>query len=118
MRRDRRPTQTQIGWGRIWDALPPSFPHYPGAEPTQIGAGPASAVLMVPTDARTAAAWYAMALKAAGFPTVGANGPLEDGSFVVDSSGATTGCVAQTTLAPLGTTTTATIYVAAACPFS
>ena len=68
------PTQTQVEWGRIWDALPPSFPRYPGAEPTQIGAGPASAVLTVPADARTAAAWYAMALKAAGYPTVGANG--------------------------------------------
>lgn len=112
------PTQTQTGWGLIWDGLPPSFPRYPGAEPTQTGSGPASAVLNVPADARTAATWYATALKAAGFSTVGANGPLENGSFVVDSTAAAAGCRAQATLVPLGATTTATIYLAAACPFN
>jgi hypothetical protein len=111
------PTQTQTGWGLIWDRLPSSFPKYPGAEPTQTGAGPASAVLNVPADARTAATWYANSLQASGFSTVGTNGPLEDGSYVIDSTGAAAGCRAQTKLVPLGASTTATIYLAAACPF-
>lgn len=112
------PTQTQTAWGLIWDALPSSFPHYPGSEPTQTGAGPASAVLNIPADARTASAWYTNALKAAGFATVGANGPLEDGGYVIDSTGAAAGCRAQTKLVPLGGTTAATIYLAATCPFT
>jgi hypothetical protein len=108
---------TQIDWGVIWDSLPPSFPHYPGAQPTQTGGGPASAILDLPADAPTASAWFQAALKQAGFTIVGANGPREDGSFDVLAARGDV-CRTEISLAPLGTTTTATIYVSAGCPFS
>jgi len=112
------PSQTDTAWGRIWDALPASFPSFPGAEPTVTGSGAASAVLQLSTDAANGAKWYRTALEAAGFATDGMNGPLEDGSIVIDSHGATTGCKVQTSIAPLGGRTIATIMFGASCPFS
>src|SRR4029079_15915087 len=41
------PTQTDTEWGRIWDGLPAGFPLPPGAVPTEIGEGAASATLAV-----------------------------------------------------------------------
>jgi hypothetical protein len=63
-------------------------------------------------------AWYQGALTAAGFTILGANGPREDGSYLIDAqSSSAAGCAAQVNLVPLGSTTTVTIYVSAACPF-
>ena len=45
------------------------------------------------------------------------SGPLEDGSFVLDSTGAAAGCRVQTTLTPQSGTTLVTILFGAACPF-
>ena len=112
------PSITVIDWGDIWDALPASFPQYPGAHPTVTGGGPASATLDIPADAVTASAWFQAALKAAGFAIVGANGPREDGSYDITATKGATDCQTEVSLAPLGTTTTATIYLAAACPFN
>jgi hypothetical protein len=108
---------TEISWGRIWDGLPPSFPRYPGAEPTETGAGPASAILDVPVKAATVADWYGKALKQAGYDTEAVSGPLENGSMVIASVGSEPGCRVQTSLVPSGGRTTATILFAAACPY-
>jgi len=60
-------TQSDTEWGRIWDALPPSFPQFPGSLPAQTGAGPASAVLQIPARVEIAADWFGISLEAAGF---------------------------------------------------
>jgi hypothetical protein len=111
------PGVTEMSWGRIWDGLPPRFPRYPGAEPTETGDGPASAILDVPVKAATAADWYGKALKQAGYDTEAVSGPLENGSLVIASVGPQPGCRVQTSLVPSGSRTTATILLAAACPF-
>jgi hypothetical protein len=111
------PTRTETEWGAIWDALPPLFPAFPGAIPTETRAGPVSAELAVPTDVATAASWYRGALEAAGFQTVGFSEPLEDGSVVIESAGPGD-CRVQVTLIPLSGTTNARILYGAACPFA
>jgi hypothetical protein len=111
------PGTTLIDWGLIWDALPVGFPHYPGARPANTGGGPASAILDLPADGRTASTWYQAALKAAGFEVTAATGPREDGSFDITANRGGDDCQAEISLAPLAATATATIYLAAACPF-
>jgi hypothetical protein len=110
--------QTDTEWGRIWDDLPRTFPTLPGAIPSPTRAGPVSAELALPTDVATAATWYSDALTAAGYRIDGASEPLEDGSVVIDASGASAGCSVRVTLTPLSGTTHATILFGAGCPFA
>lgn len=109
--------QTDTDWGRIWDALPPGFPVPPGSVPTETGAGPVTATLQLGTSVDIAADWWQEALEAAGFRIEARNGPLEDGSIVIDVAGAGS-CRAQTTITPLGGVTIAKILIGAECPFS
>lgn len=109
--------QADSDWGRIWDALPPSFPRYPGATPTETGAGPASAELVLPADVPTATSYMQAALETAGYSTEALSGPFEDGSTVIDSVGATAECRAQTRIAPLGELTVMTVLFGVGCPF-
>jgi hypothetical protein len=109
-------TQTNTAWGRIWDALPRTFPIYPGSSAsTEIGA-PASGQFVVPTDVATATAWAKSALDATGLRTT-VSGPLEDGSMRLDSVGPA-GCAVQTTIAREGAATTMTVLYGATCAFS
>jgi hypothetical protein len=110
------PSQTTIEWGTIWDALPAAFPAYPGAEPVDSAAGPASATLTVPADARAATEWWRAALEQGGYGTAEVSGPFEDGSRVIDLKG-NGDCRVQVTVAPTGATTTATILFGAGCPY-
>lgn len=110
------PATTETSWGTIWDALPPSFPAFPGAQPTETGAGPATAILRLPGRADVAADWWKEALEGAGYHLEGVNGPLEDGSIVIDATAAG-GCRVQASIAPLGDVTIATIFVGSECPF-
>jgi hypothetical protein len=110
--------QTDTAWGRIWDTLPSDFPKITGSTPSEeASTGPASATLVVNGDTAKAIATSMQArLEAAGFTTVGLSGPLEDGSYVLDSTGGTAGCKVQVTAKPLGSVTTVTILYGAACP--
>jgi hypothetical protein len=107
---------TQTDWGTIHDALPPGFPRYPGATPTETGAGPASGVFDVPADVSTVTTWFQGALEGAGFSTLSLSGPADDGSMEIESVGLTTQCRVRTTVAPLGTSTIVTILYGAVCP--
>ena len=106
--------QTDTDFGRIWDSLPPSFPHYPGAKPSE-PTGPASATLVIPSDVQTATSWMKAALDAGEWVTI-VGGPLEDGSMALDSAG-TGDCHANTRIAKVGGVTMMTILYGASCPF-
>jgi len=110
--------QTDTAWGRIWDSLPAGFPTYPGATSAEEAAtGPASSVLAVQgADARTISGWIQSKLEQATYSTVALNGPLEDGSYVLDSMGTAPGCRVQVSIAPLGGLTTVTVLYGASCP--
>jgi hypothetical protein len=110
--------QTDTAWGRIWDSLPSGFPAYPGSTPAEeVASGPASAVLAIQgVDAKTIAGWMQSKLGLASYSTEALNGPLEDGSYVLDSTGPAPGCRVQVSIAPLGGLTTVTVLYGASCP--
>lgn len=110
------PTQTDTAWGRIWDAVPASFPRVAGSAPADSLAGPASAAFVVDAGPAAVTATMKRLLDGAGYST-DQSGPLEDGSFVLDSTGAAAGCKVQTTLAPQAKSTLMTVLFGAACPF-
>ena len=111
------PTQTDTSWGRIWDAVPDSFPSPTGAEPaTDPGQGPASGHLVVTAAANDVADGYVVGLHGAGW-TVNKDGPLEDGSIVVNATKAG-GCKAQVSVKSIGDASLAAILYGASCPFA
>ena len=55
-------------------------------------------------------------LERATYGTEALTGPLEDGSYVLDSTGSAPGCRVQVSVAPLGGLTTVTVRYGAACP--
>ena len=110
-------TQTDTDWGRIWDALPPSFPVYAGSVPTETREqGPVSAEFAVPDGPEAVTTWLQAALEGAGYSTEALSGPLEDGSRVIDSVG-DEGCRVETVIAPMSGTTHVAVRFGADCPF-
>ena len=110
-------TQTDTGWGRIWDAVPASFPLPAGASPVAADRPASGAWSLSSGDAATVTNDLKSALEAAGYSTAGVDGPLEDGSRIIDSVGKPGTCHVQTRVTPLGTTITITVLFGAACPF-
>jgi hypothetical protein len=112
--------QTDTDWGRIWDSLPKGFPAYPGSTSgEEATTGPASAVIAVQTaDAKGIVTFFQTALQNAGYVADGLSGPLEDGSYVLDMTGAPAGCELQVRAAPTGGLTTVTILYGASCPLT
>ena len=110
-------TQTDTEWGRIWDAVPPGFPRFPGSVPAD-GAipDPVSATFSVANDdTAEIAAWMQGALETATFSTESLSGPLEDGSFILESVG-DGDCRLQVAVAPMGGLTFLIVRYGAACP--
>jgi hypothetical protein len=109
-------SQTDTAWGRIWDGLPRGFPRYPGAtQADDASAEPSSGRYAVPGgEPGEIAAWLQAAMETATFST-DVSGPLEDGSFSLDSVGDGR-CRIQTTIAPLGGLTFVTVLYGADCP--
>lgn len=110
--------QTDTEWGRIWDTLPSGFPKYPGATLSEEAAtGPASAVYVVEGgEPSRIATWFQQAFETASYSTDALSGPMEDGSYTLDSSGQDPACRLSVTIAPLGGTTSLTVMYGAACP--
>ena len=111
-------TQTDTDWGRIWNALPASFPVYPGAVETEEAGGgePVSATFSSAAAPDELATWMQSRLELATYSTEALSGPLEDGSFVLDSVG-DEDCRIQTTVTPVGALTIITVRYGADCPF-
>lgn len=113
----RLPTTTNTGFGKIFDALPPSFPKLPGAEPADTGSGPTSgsfAANLSVTDARKI---IEVALIAQGW-TVAVGSPLEDGTVVLEAIGATPACKTEVRFTPTSGTVRMAVLYGASCPFS
>lgn len=111
------PTTTETDFGRIWDALPPSFPTLPGQQPADTGAGPTSGSFALNMDAATASAAIRTALEARGW-TVEVGSPLEDGTVVLQAGGAREGCAAEVRFTPMSGTVVMSVLYGAECPFS
>lgn len=117
-----KPTATPISttdtpWGVILDDIPAGFPVYPGAEPTDPLDGPASGAWLAGAGVDKVAKWYKTALVHSSLPKVDLSSALEDGSRVLDASGAA-GCSAQVTIRPADGSTMITVLVSAACAAS
>ncbi len=108
--------QTDTDWGRIWDAVPADFPVYPGATPAEEAAsGPVSATFVLDDgDTRAIATWMQNELERAGYKTDALNGPLEDGSFVLEMARAQD-CQVEVAVAPLGGLVTINVRYSATC---
>ena len=109
--------QTGTDWGRIWDAVPASFPRFPGSTPADDAGGDAVSArhAVAGGDPQAIATWFGDALPQGGFSTVGLNGPGEDGGFTIDSTG-DGDCRVQTTVAPVGDMTFISVRYGAGCP--
>jgi hypothetical protein len=110
------PTQTDTAWGRIWDAVPASFPRPESAHPADSISGPVSAAFSVGAGPAAVVATMKAGLDVDVYAT-DVSGPLEDGGYVLDSIGSTAGCRVQTTITPLSGTTLMTVLFGAGCPF-
>ena len=104
-------------WGPIWDAVPPEFLVFAGAQPVEIDE-PVSAALDHPAQAASpadVANAYDTDLTIDGWRTV-VNGPIEDGSITVDAVRDGTTCRAQVKATPLGGIVRITVLYGAGCP--
>jgi hypothetical protein len=112
-------TQTDTEWGRIWDGVPAGFPRYPGAQMADdAGPDPVSASYAIASgDAAEIATWMQTAMETATYSTEALSGPLEDGSWILDSVG-DGACRIETKIAPLGGLILVTVHYGAACPLS
>lgn len=112
-------SQTETAWGTIWDGVPTGFPRHPGSTTADDATtAPVSDVYAIPAgdSAQIAGALQAL-METATYSTEGLSGPLEDGSYVLDSVG-DGGCRIQTTIAPQGGLTLVTVLYGADCPAS
>jgi hypothetical protein len=109
--------QTDTEWGRIWDAVPPSFPTHPDSTTTEVGHASSDQRVVTGTiDAVTT--WYQGALESAGYSTEALSGPFEDGSMVIDSVGEPLECRVQVRIGPLGELVVIDILYGSDCPSS
>jgi len=110
-------SQSETAWGTIWDGVPTGFPRYPGSTTADDAtAAPVSDVYAIPAgDSAQIAGVLQALMETATYSTEGLSGPLEDGSYMLDSVG-DGGCRIQTTIAPQGGLTIVTVLYGADCP--
>jgi hypothetical protein len=84
------PTTSEVEFGRIWDAVPKSFPKLAGQSESEIGTA-ASGQFVVNGEVSALVQQMRTALTELGW-TVDVGSPLEDGSVVIEARGPATGC--------------------------
>ncbi|HEX5826341.1 MAG TPA: hypothetical protein VFY23_02390 [Candidatus Limnocylindrales bacterium] len=109
----RIPT-TQTDWGTILDALPASFPLYPGAGIAEVPEGPLSGSFDAQDDVKTVVAWYEDQLAARGYGLERSD-PLEDGSITLDGQADLPECRIRMVFRPEARSTIIAVLVASAC---
>jgi hypothetical protein len=107
-------TTTETEWGTILDAVPATFPVFPGAEPAEPLDEPASAVWIAAAGTEEVAGWYRDTL-ADVFAIVELAEPLEDGSRALDAWADIPECRARVVFRPAGESTMITVLYAAGC---
>jgi hypothetical protein len=110
-------TSNVEGFGAIWDAVPPSFPKLPGAIPADESKAASGLYASIIGDAPTATDTMTRALRAKGW-TVDVGSPLEDGTIVLEATGAPAGCKAEIRFTPVSGSLIMEVLVGASCPFS
>lgn len=105
---------TQTDWGAILDAVPASFPAYPGVKAADSVDGPVSASLTVEAATDTVAPWYQKALEAKGW-AVTLSDALEDGSRVLDAASDLPECMVRMDFRPAAGSTMISVLYAAGC---
>ncbi len=111
------PKTTDTAFGKIFDALPPSFPNLPGQKPADMGAGPTSGAFALTMDAAAASAAIKAGLQAQGW-TADIGSPLEDGTVVLVGTGPTPGCKTEVRFTPTSGTVIMSVLYGASCPFA
>jgi hypothetical protein len=110
-------TNTDTEVGRIWDALPKSFPRIPGAITIETTSGPTSGTFAVGTSLDDAVATMRTGLTALGY-NVDVGSPLEDGTVLLDAGGGEDPeCRIEVRFTPLSGTITMAVLYGSACPF-
>jgi hypothetical protein len=110
------PTTTDTEFGTIFDSLPPSFPNLPGQEPAAIGAAPTSGSFAANMSVADARKIIEVSLVAQVW-TVNVSSPLEDGTVVLEATGATAGCKTEVRFTPVSGTVIMSVLYGASCPF-
>jgi hypothetical protein len=115
------PTTSNVeGFGEIWDALPASWPAFPGQSASEIGSD-ASQALVVKGDPAALAIQLRRTLEQRGGWTVDIASALEDGTVVLEAIGPAEGCRVRAKFTPntpgsdLGTLQ---VYYGARCPWT
>jgi hypothetical protein len=109
-------TDTQVG--RIWDALPKTFPRIADAIEIDNFPSPTSGAFAVGANVADAVATMRAGLTGLGY-NVDVGSPLEDGSVVLDAGGGENPeCRIEVQFTPQSGTTRMVVLYGSACPFS
>jgi hypothetical protein len=110
--------ETNANVGPIWDALPPSWPAFPGQSQSEVGSD-ATDQLIVKGEPGALARQLGAELTRLGW-SVDIGSPLEDGTVVLDARGAPRGCIAQVRFEGSSgdVTVRLLVYYGAGCPFA
>jgi hypothetical protein len=110
-------TTTVVGFGKIDDSLPASFPKLAGQEPADTGAGATSGMFVVNGTPAVLSTALKTALGAQGW-SVDVGSPLEDWTVVLEATHAPAGCKTEVRFTPVSGTVMMSVLYGASCPFS
>ena len=106
---------SRTDWGEILDAVPDTFPVFPGATAADPPPAPASGIWISKAPVDEVATWYRDQLTAASFASVDLGSALEDGSRVIDVTGDLPECKLQLAIRPVDGSTMITVFYGSGC---